>query len=680
MNLTPEAKTELGRIVEYIERAAEEGPINFTARIRCVDDYVHLCGRYPDQPIDDYWTSMVTGKLYKFHFPANPEGLLAQLIQPLIMRDVATAQTALLATLNSCLTDPAVHPRVKLSVLNVENALVRHSVITELPVADLELGRTFCEIRRSLVLDGIDNPSKYFTPQDVEPNQPILEALYRVFVDTQRDLYLRCGLRDAILPFFAEVLKTVHMRRSILAQILWSAVAANHRATLTTAETMREMLDVYRDALDGEQLAAIDRASEYGAEQSADIRGLTIQLANATFRGTSMAEVYTVIQFVLPLQPREPEARLGGTLPDGRRWEMAFRRIGSVYQDPTIGYLSNIGSERIGGLPSSFLSDVNPSPNVSSTLVQMRIDGCLALDFDVSGDGAIIDKPLEDERAVRGGHYYPHKEVAVSLIRNVYRGAPEQFPISCELRELHVDAFSNFLVDFRHIGVGNVVHRKNYLLTSNDAFFRACTRYSEQIGEVYRRDRNVGIRALLDNSVIRTNESLRDFIYKALELCVKAAIEQHGCWDLLWEENPRKPKRETEAQRFINTCMRPILEMKGIRLSREVVAANGEVDFFCSYTSSRNEVLRVCIEVKNAHGDGIEHGIGKQLPAYMNAETPSHGIYLVLWYKGPDWVEPEGFNSMPEMIAKLEGLRPEGSYRIDIMAVNCCKPTVPSKL
>jgi hypothetical protein len=679
MELTAEAVPRLVRIVEYIEKAADRGPIDPVARIECIDDYVRLCSLYPDQPIDSYKTSNVTGKLYKVHLPANPEGFLGQLILPLITQRDPVSLRALLATLNDCLADATVHPRVKLNVLNVENALVRQSVISGLQVGDLALAQAFCDIRRTVVLGAIDNPLKYFTTQDAALNQPILNSLYRLYVDTERDLFLRHGIRDAIIPLFEEALTATRERRDILAEVLRSGIAANQRATLITAEAMREKLDLYRETLDGEQMGALERAIEYGGEQGVDIRGLTIQLANATFRGTSPGEIYTVIQFVIPLEPRDAEARREGTLADGRRFVIAFRRVNSVYEDPAITYLNNIGSERIGGLPSTFLSDVNPRPQANATLVLMRVDGCLALDFDVAGDGTISDKLLEDERALRGGQYYPHKELAVGLLREIYRGAPDQCPLQCDLHDLHVDAFSNFLVDYYHSGAGIVVHRKSYLLTSRDAFLRACTRYSDQIGEVYRRDKSVSIRALLDNSIIRTNESLRDFIYKALELCVKAAIEQHGCWDLLWEGNPRQPKRETDAHRFINSCMRPILEMKGIRLSREVVTANGAVDFFCSYTSPRNEVLKVCIEVKNAHG-GVEHGVATQLPAYMNGEQPSHGIYVVLWYRGADWSKPETFDSIEALSAKLDALKPTAEYRIDVMVVNCSRPVPPSRM
>ena len=108
--------------------------------------------------------------------------------------------------------------------------------------------------------------------------------------------------------------------------------------------------------------------------------------------------------------------------------------------------------------------------------------------------------------------------------------------------------------------------------------------------------------------------------------------------------------------------------------------ANGAIDFFCSFTTPRNDVLKVCIEVKNAHGAGLESGVSKQLPAYMDAEHTAHGIYLVMWYKGTNWPKPEEFGSIEEMRTKFEAVKPTGAYEIELMVVNCTKPVSPSNM
>lgn len=672
----------LVQILEHLLVTSTGTPVEPVARAVCVSNYVQLCSLTPNEPIDHYITSPSSGALYKIHLPANPEGFLAQLIQPLIIRRDPTGLCALLTTLNGCIQDPAIHPRVKLNILNVENSLLRQSVVTDLPAEEQSLGRKFCIVRRALVLDVIGNPLRYFRVEDVATNESILLSLYNLYVDTERDLYFRLGQHASVMPFFDEVLTATRQRKEILSGVFRSAITANHRATLITAEAMREKLDLYREWLDSDQMEQLDRMIEYGGVQN-DIRSVTIQLANATFRGTNPQEIYTVIQFVLPLKLREDgsEVKRDAILPGGDRFEVVFRRIKSIYEDPTMTYLANIGGEKIGGLPSSFLSDLNPAPRSESTLVFIKVDRCLALDFDVTADGIVMEKPFEDEKALRGGEYFPHKELLVNVLRTLYREAPDQFPIKCGLEDLYIDAFSNFIVDYRLKGVGNiVVHHKSYLMTSRDAFLRACIRYSDKVGELYRRDNGVSTKALVENFVIRTNESLRDFVYKALELTVKGYVEQQSCWAFLWEGGTKNPKPEIDVHPLVNSYLKTVLEMKGIRVSREVRTANGAVDFFCSMTTKRDDVLKVCIEVKNAHSPGLESGISKQLPAYMDAEQTRHGIYLVLWYKGPDWPKPKEFGSVEEVSAKLETLRPEGDYYIDLTVVNCVKPVPPSKV
>jgi len=675
------------QILEHLLASRTGQPVDPISRVACISAYAQLCSLNPDEPVDHYINAPSTGALYKIHLPANPEGFLSQLILPIIVQRDSAGLCALLSTLNGRLQDSAVHPRVKLSILNVENSLLRHSIVTDLPVEQLAIGRDFCSIRRALVLDAMDNPPRYFRAEDAMLNESVLHVLYGLYVDAERDLCLRVGQRDAIMPFYDDALTATRHRKRVLARIFRSAIAANQRAALITVEAMREKLDQYGGSLDGDDMNQLERMIEYydGGQDEVEIRSMTIQLASATFRGTDPSEIYTVMQFVLPLELKAsvPEVKKWGNLPSGP-FEIVFRRIQSVYEDPMMTFLANIGSEKIDGLglPSSFLSDVNPETGASSALVLLKLGGLVALDFDVTDDGGIAEKAFEDARAIRGGQFFPHKEMSVGLLRTLYREAPDQFPLKCRLDDLHIDAFSNYLVDYRYRlkDVGDIlVYQKSYLLTRRDAFVQARMRYADKIGELYRQDEQVNIKALLDNSVIRTNESLRNFVYKVLKLTVKECIERHSCWGYLWEENPRQPKLETDIHPFIDSHLRTVLELKGVRVSREPRMANGAVDFFCSFTTRRDDVLKVCIEVKNAHAAGLMSGVSKQLPAYMSGEHTTHGIYLVMWYKGADWSKPDGFGSIGELTSALEARRPKDDMTIDLMIVNCTKPVPPSK-
>lgn len=687
MDIEKERTNLLLQILEHLITIGPGRPLDFQDRVACVRAYVRLSSMNPDQAIDRYLTSTSTGALFKIHLPAGPEGFLSQLILPIITQAGLKVLCELMSTLNGCLQDQAIRGHIKFGILNVENRLLRNAVIAALPPDDLTLGRQYCRIRRGLVLHAMDYPLEYFRPEDVSANEPVLWSLYGLYVDTERDLYLRLGRSDAVMPFYDVELTAVRDRRQTLLRVFRSAVVANQRAALITVGSMREKLDQYRESLNGADMDHLDRMIDYdeGGQDDGAIQGLTIQLAHPTFRGTNQSDIYTLLRFVIPVELKSgiPEAAWVGDSPIGR-CRVTFRRISSVFEDPMMAFLSNIESEKIGDLPSNFLSDVNPTPGASSTLVSLAFDACLALDFEITTDGVIVERSHEDEKALRGGWFFPYKEEAVKLLRARYREASDQFPLNASLDDLHIDLFSNCLVEWlvKPGGdrVGNVVvHQKSYLLTSRDALARARMRYANKIGELYRRDAGATLKALLENATVRTNESLRDFVYKTLELTAKDWIEFHSCWRYLWVEEPKRPRSETEVHPLIDSYLRTVLELKGIRVSREPRTANGAVDFFCSFTTPRDDVLKVCIEVKNAHSGGLEDGVTKQLPAYMDGEHTRHGIYLVMWYRDLDWPEPHAFKSIEEMRTRLEAVKPAGDYSIDVMIINCAKPIPPSK-
>jgi hypothetical protein len=96
----------LVQILEHLLVTSTGTPVDLVARAVCVRNYVQLCSLSPNEPIDHYITSTSSGALYKIHLAANPEGFLAQLIQPLIIRRDPIGLCALLTALNDCIQDP----------------------------------------------------------------------------------------------------------------------------------------------------------------------------------------------------------------------------------------------------------------------------------------------------------------------------------------------------------------------------------------------------------------------------------------------------------------------------------------------------------------------------------------------------------------------------------------------
>jgi hypothetical protein len=124
--------------------------------------------------------------------------------------------------------------------------------------------------------------------------------------------------------------------------------------------------------------------------------------------------------------------------------------------------------------------------------------------------------------------------------------------------------------------------------------------------------------------------------------------------------------------------LKPILGVKGIQISREIVAANGSLDFLCSYNYA-GRPFKVGIELKKAHHEKLVNGLTQQLPQYLKYEETKHGIFVVLWFKNSNFVEPSKYVSIDNLITKLEKSIPK-KHEINIMVIDCTKPIPPSKM
>ncbi|MBM4271203.1 MAG: hypothetical protein FJ139_03455 [Deltaproteobacteria bacterium] len=129
---------------------------------------------------------------------------------------------------------------------------------------------------------------------------------------------------------------------------------------------------------------------------------------------------------------------------------------------------------------------------------------------------------------------------------------------------------------------------------------------------------------------------------------------------------------------MIKSHLQPILEAKGIQICREIVAANGSLDFLCTYTSNGN-LFKVGIELKKAHHKDLLSGLTQQLPQYLMDEGTKHGIFLVLWFKNDNFRLPVKYDSISALIKDLESNVPN-KYQFTIMAIDCTKQSSPSKM
>lgn len=93
------------------------------------------------------------------------------------------------------------------------------------------------------------------------------------------------------------------------------------------------------------------------------------------------------------------------------------------------------------------------------------------------------------------------------------------------------------------------------------------------------------------------------------------------------------PKKEPKIQPTLEVFFKHRLDCLGIHVSREPDEGIGHLDFKFMYTTEKRIPLLICAEFKLAHNPKLEHGITKQLPSYLRANSSTSGIFFVMWFK-----------------------------------------------
>jgi hypothetical protein len=244
------------------------------------------------------------------------------------------------------------------------------------------------------------------------------------------------------------------------------------------------------------------------------------------------------------------------------------------------------------------------------------------------------------------------------------------------MSDININLISNYLVNYIDED-GKSFFNKVYAVTTPDSFPKIKTRYLDKVSKLNLSEEFLSIRELNFDSYIASSNSLCDFVFKAMEIIVKKSIEMRGVYRYFWEDKSMsKPLTEPGVQPLIKSHIQPTLENKGIQISREVVAANGSIDYLCTYTKD-DKLFKVGIELKNAHHPDLLHGLTNQLPAYLDDEGTQDGIFIVLWYKHQLYPYPGGYNTIDELKSYLQSYNPK-KYRIRVMIIDCTKKIVPS--
>lgn len=141
----------------------------------------------------------------------------------------------------------------------------------------------------------------------------------------------------------------------------------------------------------------------------------------------------------------------------------------------------------------------------------------------------------------------------------------------------------------------------------------------------------------------------------------ESKIRNTGAHMIFWdrqrkqdEENKLLPKREPEAATGIYAFLQDSSINHGYELMHETSSSSGSVDLYTIATNTNGGFIKVCIEIKNAHSDDIEHGLKEQLPEYIRAKNADYGIYLVLSYKCEKFEKPlEELSSLKLRLTRL---------------------------
>ncbi len=163
---------------------------------------------------------------------------------------------------------------------------------------------------------------------------------------------------------------------------------------------------------------------------------------------------------------------------------------------------------------------------------------------------------------------------------------------------------------------------------------------------------------------------------------VKNVDMVNAFWDDQYEGRKiitRKPKREPNVKSTIQGLLYDIAILKNIEIIPEYPIGGGLLDFLMLGQIEENGMGSVCIEFKHAHSDDLEHGLIKQLPAYMRAKGTDYGIYCVLYFKGLDFDEPK--SGKDELLQKLNSTSSDmGLGNIKILVIDLSIELPPSRI
>ncbi|PUB78033.1 MAG: hypothetical protein DBO99_07990 [gamma proteobacterium symbiont of Ctena orbiculata] len=575
--------------------------------------------------------------------------------------------------LNGIILTKKVAPKHIISIINGENKLPNDSWYTLIRQLPEKLATEAIEIRKDFIFKAAENTQLYLPgSQNRSENLLTLHKAYELYIKTLLRIHIYHNHFDEIFSTITNSLNELTERpesefldkRKLIGFLLTQLVLNNNLFQIERKDNLREFIQEYSEYIKDDISDVINDALNFEPDNF-EIRKLCIDHVEPDFSMVKIDEIQTVISFVVPYVAEKDFIKCD--LDD--KAEIYFSKVTNVFEDPIYSFLDST-EKTINGMPLTFFSD--SIGNIGdSTRIDIVINEFYHPDFEIV-ENKIVPIDFEKEEAKRGGRYFPHKDIVIDLLWELQSN--DTFPLQIE--RLDSEFISNYLVSY--LDNDKLVHHKLFIITNFNSYFAAKNRFYNNLNTHYMADDIPEIRSYILDTRINCKKFFSNFCYRLLEITLKKSIEFGGLNDSFWEKcgEHDTPILERKAQPIIYNQLRFLVSMKGITLSREVIASNGSLDFHFSYT--KNDVLmNVCVELKNAHHPNLKHGITTQLPLYIKDVGSREGIFLVLWYKSDKFNKPTAYADINELELVLSNIAPK-KYKIKSLIIDCSPKASPS--
>jgi hypothetical protein len=503
-----------------------------------------------------------------------------------------------------------------------------------------------------------------------------LEQAYRFFISSFSNVLTLKGHLIQCLNYLEDrllVANSAIIKSALLKSLVGYATSYN----LLSKRELEDRVEEYGGCLDEEELEFVKL--EIDAETSGgQFFYFGMSVGSLSLENTRGKNISTSIRFSIPIECvyDKPVTIVN----DEGKPKISIIPIETFWTDPIFGAFMDF---KIGNIGWSYFSDLSVDAEGKFCHVIIDIDGLYIPDIELfETTSKSID--FSEKEQIEGKRYHPHKEFAVKNLLQAFEELEKVIVVKGK-KDISANLFSNFIVQYIDNDNQTTIKHSLKALTSHGSFAKTRSRFLEQLSSRNLSDTYISMRSLIGETTIESERNLREFVERTLSLIVKKNIEDEGGYGYFWKDTQndgKVPITEPQMQPYILGHLKILYEYMGIQISRECVSANGQIDFLVTFSNSKNDLLRVCVELKLAHNAKLDDGIINQLPRYMRAERAKQGVFLVLWFKCQKapfvFNNPSAYNSLEQLKDKLISINTDRN--ISIVTIDCSKPISPSKL